>query len=85
MNETRELLQMILLNRACDAGEGIIRVGANQTNRANDENQNHRQHNGVLGDVLALFVVPELLGEVEHYTPFLAGVFQQFRGRADRD
>ena len=47
MNETGEVLQMILLNRACHAGEGIIRVAANQTNRANNENQNNRQHNGI--------------------------------------
>ena len=30
-------------------------------------------------DVLTCFVSPQFQGEVEHYTPFLAGVFSVFR------
>ncbi len=64
---------MFLLDRACDGGERIIGVAADQTNRADNEHQDYGQHHGVFRDVLALFVLPELKGEVEHYTPFLAG------------
>src|SRR2546422_1925409 len=69
----------VLLDRACDGGELIIGVAADQTNRADNEYQDHCQHHGVFRNVLALFVLPKVQGEVKHYTPFLAGVFSVSR------
>ena len=63
------------MNRACDRGKGIICVGADHANRANDENQNHAQQYDILSDVLAAFVIPEVSGRGATFTfPFLAGV-----------
>ena len=63
----------VLLDRTCYGGEGIIRVAADQTNRADNEHQDYSQHHRVFRDVLAHFVVPQFRGEVIH--SFLAGVF----------
>ncbi len=63
----------VLLNRACDGGERIIGVAADQTNRADNEYQDYSQHHRIFRDVLALFVLPKLKGEVKRYTPLLAG------------
>jgi len=38
------------------ARKNIIRVTADKANRAYDDYQNHRQHNRVLGNVLAFFL-----------------------------
>src|SRR2546422_11161302 len=80
-NETRSTFaQGFLLDRACDGGERIIGVAADQTNRADNEYQDYSQHHGVFRDVLTCFVSPQFQGEVEHYTPFLAGVFSVLEG-----
>jgi len=56
----RTLLKIIFAPLAADgtgdAGKDIIRVTADQSNRADDDHQNHRQHNRVLGYVLAFFL-----------------------------
>src|SRR6266550_5499455 len=75
----------VLLNRACDGGERIIGVAADQTNRADNEYQDYSQHHRIFRDVLALFVLPKLKGEVKHYTPFLAGVFSVWRESGCKD
>jgi len=75
----------VLLNRACDGGECIIGVAADQTNRADNEYQDYSQHHRIFRDVLALFVLPKLKGEVKHYTPFLAGVFSVWRESGCKD
>ena len=49
-----------LLNRARDCGEDIIRVRADQSDRTDDDHKNHRQHNGVLSNVLSGFLGPEM-------------------------
>ena len=68
-----------LLDRACDGRERVIGVVADQANCADNEHQDYSQHHRIFCDVLACFVSPQFQGEVEHYTPFLAGVFSVFR------
>ena len=48
-----------LLQRAADLREDVARVGADETNGSDDDHEDHRQHDGVFGDVLALFIGPE--------------------------
>jgi hypothetical protein len=50
-----------LLNRASNLRKDIIRVRSNQPDRAHDNDENDGQHDGVFRDVLALFIIPELL------------------------
>ena len=64
-----------LLDRACDGRERVIGVVADQANCADNEHQDYSQHHRIFRDVLTCFVSPPFQGEVEHYTPFLAGVF----------
>lgn len=49
-----------LLDGAGHVRENVVGVGADEADRANDDHENDGQHHGVLGDVLALFVSPEL-------------------------
>src|SRR5947209_18211641 len=44
----------VLLDRACDGGERIIGVAADQTNRADNEYQDYSQHHRIFRDVLPL-------------------------------
>ena len=50
-----------LLNRAADLRKDIVRVRSAQPDRAHDDDENDGQHDGVFRDVLALFIIPELL------------------------
>ena len=50
-----------LLNRASNLRKDIVRVRSDQADRANDNDENDGQHDGVFRDVLALFIIPELL------------------------
>ena len=45
-----------LLNRTGDGGEYVIRVRANQTDRADYDYKDHREHHSVLCDVLTAIV-----------------------------
>ena len=53
-----------LLNRTGDVGEDVVGVRADQSYRSHDQNQNHRQHDGVLGDVLSLVFGPNSLNQL---------------------
>jgi hypothetical protein len=56
----RRSSQIIFPTLAADgtghAGKDIIRVTADQSNSADNDHQNHRKHNRVLGNVLAFFL-----------------------------
>jgi len=49
-----------LLNRAGDVGKNVGRVGANKLHRPYDNDENHREHDGILRDVLTLLVAPKI-------------------------
>ena len=55
-----------LTDCAADLREDRIGVGADQAYRANDNDQDYGQHDCVLGDVLALFILPKLLKKLSH-------------------
>ena len=48
------------LYRAANIRKNAGRVGANQLDRSNYDNQDHRKHYGIFGNVLALFVPPKV-------------------------
>lgn len=50
-----------LLERASDLREDVVGVRSDHPNRSYDDYQDHRQHYRVLGDILAFFIIPELL------------------------
>jgi hypothetical protein len=47
-----------LLNRTGDGREYVVGVGPDEPDGSDDDHQNHCQHDGVFGDVLALLVAP---------------------------
>jgi len=52
--------QWILLDRAADVGEDVAGVGADEAHGADYDDEDDREHDGILGYVLTLFVVPEI-------------------------
>ncbi len=50
-----------LLNRTAYLRKDIVRVRSDQADRAHDNYENDGQHDGIFRDILALFVIPELL------------------------
>jgi hypothetical protein len=58
-----------LLNRTGDVGENIIRVGADEPNRAHDDNQDYGQHHGILCNILAFFLTPQSPKMVHMFRP----------------
>ena len=65
-----------LLDRAGNGRKGVIRVRPDQANRADNQDQDDGQHYGIFRNVLAVFIVPEIQGEVLHHTPFRLEVLQ---------
>jgi hypothetical protein len=47
-----------LVNRTGDRGEHVIGIRPNQTNRANHDYENDRQHYCIFRDVLTVLIVP---------------------------
>jgi hypothetical protein len=47
---------MLLLNRAADRREHIVRVRANQPDGSDYKHEDYRQHDRVFGDVLTLII-----------------------------
>ena len=47
-------------NRAGDRRKYVVRVGTNQTNRADHDDQNDGQHHGIFCHVLPSLIGPEL-------------------------
>jgi hypothetical protein len=52
--------EQILLDRAADVGEDVLGVGADEADRANYDDKDNREHDGILGYVLTLLVTPQL-------------------------
>src|ERR1700683_2194164 len=48
-----------LLNRTGDVGENVIRIRADEPNRAHDDYENHGQHHGVFRNILPIFLAPQ--------------------------
>ena len=59
--------RVLLSDRAADLRKDRVGVGTNQAHSADDDNKNYSQHNRVLSDVLALFVVPHLVQQLSHF------------------
>src|SRR5215472_15775692 len=55
-----------LLHGTGDVGEHVIRVGANQANGTNNNNENNRQHDRILGNVLSLLFAPKSARKLFH-------------------
>ena len=53
-------------NGTSGGGEGVVGIAADEANRGHHQHQNDRKHHRVFGDILALFVDPELFEEVRH-------------------
>ena len=52
---------LLLLNRAANLRKHRVGIGTNQPHRTDHDYQDHRQHNCVFGDILALLFGPELM------------------------
>jgi hypothetical protein len=52
-------MQGILLDRTADVRENIIGIGADEADGTDYDDEDDREHDGILGYVLTLFVVPE--------------------------
>lgn len=63
---TRTAAGGLLADRAADRREYVVRIGTDEPDRADDNHQNNRQHDGVLGNILAAFIRPELLEKPFH-------------------
>jgi hypothetical protein len=61
---------MLLLNRAANRREHVIRVRANQPDSSDYKHQDYRQHDRVFGDVLTL-IISKKGGETHGDFPFL--------------
>lgn len=61
--------ETLLIDRTCDLRENIVRVGADQLQRAHHNNQNNREHDSVFCDVLALVPSPEVVPKICHEFP----------------
>jgi len=56
----------LLRDLASDLRERGVGVTADQPHCADDDDQDHGQHDGVLGDVLSLLIAPEKLHNIRH-------------------
>jgi len=59
-----------LLNRAGHRGEDVVGVCTDQSNRTDNNDQNHSQHHGILRDVLTA-IISQDFGKNRHFiSPF---------------
>src|SRR5207249_10575855 len=63
------LINQFLLNRTRHRREDVIRIRADEPNGAHDQDENHRQHHRILGNVLSLIVEETLPRSVNHVPP----------------
>jgi hypothetical protein len=66
-----------LLQRASDVGEHIVGVRPNQADSADDDHQNHSQHDRIFGNILTTFIIPKILYKVRHGLRLLSANFQR--------
>jgi len=63
--------QADLLYRTGNVRENIVRVRADQLDRAHHDHKDHRQHHSIFGDILPRFISPELVQWDSHFSfPF---------------
>ena len=65
--------QTHLLQGAADLREHVVGIGADQTHRPDNNDQNYGQHYRVFGNVLTLFVLPMLSPHFERNEPGFDG------------
>lgn len=54
----------LLTDRTGDAGKHVVRVASNKPDRAYNDHENHCKHHGILSDVLAFVVRPQLAKKI---------------------
>ena len=59
----------LLTDSAGSSREGVVRITADQPNGSDNQNENHGQHHGILGDILTFFVGPECTTKLKHTPP----------------
>src|SRR2546427_7975642 len=59
----------MLLDRARSRREYCVGVGTDQTDRTNDNNEDHRQHNRILGDILGFVLTQYVPEKINHLPP----------------
>src|SRR5207302_5020221 len=62
-------ISYLLLNRTCHGRKHVVGIRTDQSDRTNHNNENHRQHHGIFGDVLGLIIEPCLPKNVNHVPP----------------
>ena len=58
-----------LVNRTRDRREHVVSIRPDQTNRANHDYENDRQHHCIFRDVLTVLIVPKRSNELFHLIP----------------
>src|SRR2546423_2732901 len=59
----------MLLDRARGRREYCVGVGTDQADRTNDNNEDHRQHNRILGDILGFLLTQYVPEKINHLPP----------------
>src|SRR5215472_3838824 len=59
----------LLLNRARYRRKHVVGIRAHQSNRTHDDNENHRQHHGILRDILRFVADTDFPKDVSHIPP----------------
>src|SRR5271167_2281397 len=62
--DTRPASSLLTADLATNIAEHVPGAGTNQPDGADHDDKHHRQHDGVLGNVLTLFVVPKVAGTI---------------------
>jgi len=79
LHETCSVLQSYWIVLATEENALLALLPTKRTVPTTSTKITASQHHRIFRDVLTCFVSPQFQGEVEHYTPFLAGVFSVFR------
>src|SRR5271157_5161998 len=62
--DTRPASSLLTADLAANVAEYVGSAGTNQPDSADHDDKHHRQHDGVLGNVLTIFVVPKVAGTI---------------------
>ena len=65
----RGLVVQLLHHGASDLRKHVVGVAANQSDRANHDHQDYREHHRVFGDVLTVLFSPKLTDCLDHCLP----------------
>jgi len=79
LHETCSVLQSYWIVLATEENALLALLPTKRTVPTTSTKITASQHHRIFRDVLTCFVSPQFQGEVEHYTPFLAGVFSVWR------